>query len=155
MAETKSYMVDIRLELVTEDDEEVKAVRIHGMKHDPLPLSLTCDFLDRIQMMTPGEPVMCMASVKPREPLVENGKMYVLMHSDCQFQAGDYFKAFGDRFLQHVRSGEVVEVTEGNVEGFVCCGDSQAFTEVPASPEEVGFTDRIIEKIKNIKDGGQ
>ena len=155
MADKKSYMVDIRLELVTEDDEKVKAVRIRNMKHDPLPLNLTCDLLDRIRMMTPGEPVMYMASAKPREPLVENGKMYVLKYTDCQFQAGDYFKAFGDRFLQHVRSGEVVEVTEGNVAGFVCCGDSQAFTNVPASPEEVGFTDRIIKKMKEIKDGGQ
>ena len=30
MAETKSYMVDIMLELVTEDDGKVKAVRIRG-----------------------------------------------------------------------------------------------------------------------------
>lgn len=56
--ETKSYMVSMQMEIVSDDAHNVKALRIHGFHNEQMPALLWCDFLGRLGQMTPGEDVM-------------------------------------------------------------------------------------------------
>ena len=61
MADTKdlkSYMADMQMEIVTDDNRTVKAVRIHGFHNEQMPVTLWCDLMQRFGQMTPDEPVM-------------------------------------------------------------------------------------------------
>ena len=60
----KSYMLSLQMEIVSDDDEHVKAVRIHGFQNEPLPLALYGDVLQCLTRMTPGKEVM----------FIQNGK---------------------------------------------------------------------------------
>lgn len=60
----KSYMTSMQMEIVSDDDKTVKAIRIHGFQNEQMPVSLWCDLMQRFGKMTPGEEVM----------FVQNGK---------------------------------------------------------------------------------
>lgn len=60
----KSYMADMQMEVVTEDDSTVKAIRIHGFHNEEMPVRLWCDLLQRFGNVTTGEEVM----------FIQNGK---------------------------------------------------------------------------------
>ena len=62
----KSYMADMQMEIVTEDDSTVKDIRIHGFHNDAMPVRLWCDLIKRLENMTPGEKVMFIQSAKER-----------------------------------------------------------------------------------------
>ena len=55
----KSYMAAMKMEVITEDDKTVKAVRVHGLRTvDDFPVEIFCGFMEALGRMTPGEPVM-------------------------------------------------------------------------------------------------
>lgn len=107
MDEKKSYLINMRLEVVTNDGETVNTIHIHGIDNEPVPLLLWCDFLERLGKMTPGENVLfvCTDGRIEMRPLVEDGKGYVITKNDGDFVTGDYFEGIGDFELKHCRSG--------------------------------------------------
>ena len=150
MADMKSYMIDMSIEVMTEDDETVKAIRLHGLKNELIPLHLWCDFLERLGRMTPSEKVMLVVGEK-RRPLVEKDKGYVITDKYGNFIPGDIFKGIGDYELQHCRTGETVRVNRELMESlfFKCVGDFDAHWAEPISPENM----EMISKIKESKEG--
>lgn len=56
--EQKSYMVDIKMEIVATSSYNVESIRIHGFSNEDMPLTLWSDFLIRFGQMTPGKDVM-------------------------------------------------------------------------------------------------
>ena len=144
MEEKKSYIIDMSMEILTDDGENVKAVRIHDMKVEPMPVRLFCDFLGRLGQMTQGEPVM-LVSDGPTEPLVEKDKGYVITGNYAGFIPGDIFKGVSDHELQHARSGKVISVYREMMDRlFRCCGD---FNETWAEPISED-TRKILEELK-------
>lgn len=58
MAEEKklrSYMANMQMEIVSDDDKTVKAIRLHSFQNEQMPVSLLCDLMQRLGRMTPGE----------------------------------------------------------------------------------------------------
>lgn len=146
--EKKYYMIDLSMEVMTEDNETVKAIHIHGIKNDPVPLSLWCDFLERLGRMTPDEMVMFVTGERCR-PLVEKDKGYIITDYYRDFIPGDIFKGVGDYELQHCRSGEIVTVEREMMESlFKCVGEFDASWADVISPENM----EMVEKIKNMAD---
>ena len=60
----KSYIADMQLEIVSDDNKTVKAIRIHGFHHEQMPVYLWCDLMRRFGQMTPDEEVMFVQSGK-------------------------------------------------------------------------------------------
>ena len=144
MAEMKSYLMNMQLEMLTDDDETVKAIHIHHLNNEPIPLQLFCDFLERLNRMVPDESVMFVGKGHTvLKPLVEKGKAYVISKSDGEFIAGDYFEGISDFELKHCRSGQVVRMSRDTMKDFACVGDYDPHYADPISPE----TKEMIEKV--------
>ena len=142
MAEMKSYLIELSMEVLTEDDETVKAIHLHGVKNELIPLHLWCDFLERLGQMTPGEKVMLVTGEK-RKPLVEECKGYIITERFGNFLPGDVFIGISNYELQHCRTGEVVRVNREMMDGlFKILGDVDPRWIDPISPE----TKEMIEK---------
>lgn len=146
MAEKKSYLMNMQLEVVTDDDETVKAIHIHGIDNEPVPLPLWCDILERLGRMTPDESVLFVGKRTERKPLVESGKAYVITKNDGDFITGDYFEGISDFELKHCRSGRVVRMSRETMKDFLCVGDYDKSMAQPISPECM----EMIEKTKMI-----
>lgn len=65
MAKKKSYLMNMQLEMLTDDDETVKAIHIHHLNNEPIPLQLFCDFLERLNRMVPEESVLFVGDYDP------------------------------------------------------------------------------------------
>lgn len=78
-----SYLINMQLEVVTDDGETVKDVRIHGIENEPVPLPLWCDFLERISKVVSGGSVLFVSKRTERKPLVEVGKGYIITKTTC------------------------------------------------------------------------
>ena len=143
--EKKSYMVDMSMEILTENDEKVKAIRLHGVKNELMPLRLLCDFLERIERMTPYEKVMLVTGEKHR-PLVEKDKYYAITGHYGDFIPGDIFKGIGDYELEHVRTGEIVRVNRDLIDEFfeILVEFDPRWTE-PISPETMEMISKARE----------
>lgn len=116
--EKKSYMVDLSIEVFTEDDEIVKA---------------------------PGEKVL--VTGENRRPLVEKGKGYVITDYYGSCIPGDIFKGISDYELEHCRSGEIFKVNRNIMDRlFKCCGDFDPRWTLPISPENLELVSKIKKK---------
>ena len=147
--EKKSYMVDLSIEVFTEDDEIVKAIHLHSVKNELIPLHLWCDFFERLGQMTPGEKVM-LATGEDQRPLVEKGKGYVITDYYGSCIPGDYFKGISDYELEHCRSGEIFKVNRNIMDRlFKCCGDFDPRWAQPISPKNL----ELVSKIKKEMEG--
>lgn len=148
MDKKKSYVIDLSIEVVTEDDEAVKAISLLSMKNELIPIRLWCDFLGRLSWMTPGENVMLAPGGK-RKPLVEKDKGYVITENYGEFTTGDIFWGVDDYELQHCRSGEVIRVNRELMESlFRCVGDFDVRWAAPISPENMEMIERIKKEMK-------
>ena len=146
MDEKKSYLMNMQLEVVTDDGETVKAIHIHGIDNEPVPLPLWCDFLERLGRMTPDESVLFVGKRTERKPLVEPGKAYVITKNDGDFITGDYFEGISDFELKHCRSGRVVRMSRETMKDFLRVGDYDKSMAQQISPECM----EMIEKTKMI-----
>lgn len=144
MAEKKSYLIELSMEVLTEDDETVKAIHVHHLNNEPIPLQLFCDFLERLNRMVPEESVLFVgdSSTQPK-PLVEEGKAYVISKSEDEFIAGDYFAGISAFELKHCRSGKIVRINRETRENFFCVGDIDPHYVDLILPE----TKEMIEKV--------
>lgn len=137
--EEKSYLVEMTMELLTDDNGKVKAINIHRTKHEQIPLHLWCDFIGKIAHMVPGENVMFVDDGLSIKPLVEKDKAYIIKKDIGDFIRGDIFKGVGDRELVHCRSERVVKVTRDDIKDFTCVGDydDEMAKPIPTEMEEV------------------
>lgn len=112
----KSYLADMQLEIVSDDDKTVKAIRIHGFHHEQIPVYLWCDLMRRFGQMTPDEEVLFVQSgklingksIKHQTGCIP-GRLYVLTENFDDYIQGDYFFGLdGGNQLQHVRTGNQV-----------------------------------------------
>ena len=144
MAEMKSYLMNMQLEMLTDDDETVKAIHVNHLNNEPIPLQLFCDFLERLNRMVPEESVLFVGdSITQPKSLVEKGKAYVISKSDGEFITGDYFEGISAFELKHCRSGKIVRINREAMENFFCVGDYDPHYADPISPE----TKEMIEKV--------
>ena len=144
MAEMKSYLMNMQLEMLTDDDETVKAIHIHHLNNEPIPLQLFCDFLERLNRMVPEESVMFVDdSIMQPKSLVEKGKAYVISKNIGDFVANDYFEGINDFELKHCRSGQIVRMSRDTMKDFACVGDYDPRYAYPIPPD----TKEMIEKI--------
>lgn len=143
-------MIELVLEVLTDDDQTVKAIRIHGVNNERLPLKLFCDFLERVRYMTPDEPVMLATESSGYRPPVEKDKGYVITDRYGGFEVGDIFKGVSDYELRHCRSGEVFKVNR-EIMGrlFKCVGDFDERWAAPISQENLAMLERIREKFNS------
>lgn len=76
--EQKSYMVDIKMEIVATSSYNVESIRIHGLSNEDMPLTLWSDFLRRIGQMTPGKDVMFVNNGKriTQDPITTTNKKW-------------------------------------------------------------------------------
>ena len=146
MDEKKSYLMNLQLEVLTDDGETVKAVHIHGIDNEPVPLQLWFDFLERLSRITPDGSMLFVGKRNERKPLVESGKGYVIRKTDGNFSTGEYFKGWSDFELMHCRSGEIVRVDRETIKDFICVGDYDKSMAEPVSPESI----KLIERIKKL-----
>lgn len=56
--EQKSYMVDMKMEVVATGSYTVEGIRIHSFHSEAMPVTLWCDLMQRLGHMTPGKDVM-------------------------------------------------------------------------------------------------
>ena len=143
--EKKNYLMNLLLEVVTDDGETVKAIHIHRIDNEPTPLVLWCDVLDRLRSMMPDESVLFVggSSVVPKTP-IEKGKGYIIKKDSGDFITGDYFEGVSNFELKHCRSGQVVRVSRETMKDFLCVGDYDESMVQPILPECM----EMIEKVK-------
>ena len=144
------YQMNMMLEVVTDNDETVKAIHIHKIENEATPVALWCDFLDRLRRMMPDNSVLFVGGsmATPKSP-VEKDKGYVITDYYGGYIPGDFFKGISDYELEHCRSGEVFKVNR-KIMGrlFRCCGDFDPQWTAPISPETL----EMISKAKEEKD---
>lgn len=141
--EKKSYLVNMQFSIVTDNGEKVKAIHIHQMNNEPVPLQLWCDFLGRLSSMLPDESVLFVGGgCKEIEPLVEKGKAYLITKNIDDFITNDYFEGISSIELKHCRSGQVVRVDQEKIKNFVCVGDYDARLAAPISEETLEMLER-------------
>lgn len=115
--------MDLQMEVLTDDGETVKAIRVHDMGHEPVPLPLWCDLLQRMSWMTTESVMLVGGGRVERKPPVEKGMAYVLNKDVGGFFTGDYFEGIGDCRLRHCRSSKVLVVdSEDVMADFACVG---------------------------------
>ena len=142
----KSYIADIQLEIVSDDDNTVKAIRIHGFHHEQIPVFLWCDLLRRFGQMTPNEEVLFVQSGKRINGMPIKhptgcipGRLYVLTEKFGDYIPGDYFFGLdGGSQLQHVRTGGQVAYDISTEDIFYDTGqkyDPEAFARYDAMLE--------------------
>lgn len=149
--EKKSYMVDLSIEVFTEDDEIVKAIQLHSVKNELIPLhhlrrpAAAAD--ERLGRMAPGEKVL--VTGENRRPLVEKGKGYVITDYYGSCIPGDIFKGISDYELEHCRSGEIFKVNRNIMDRlFKCCGDFDPRWTLPISPENLELVSKIKKEME-------
>lgn len=142
--EKKSYLMSMQLEVVTDDGETVKAVHIHGIDNEPVPLPLWCDFLERLSKVVPDGSVLFVGKRTERKPLVEVGKGYIITKDSGDFITGDYFEGVSDSELKHCRSGQVIRMSRETMKDFLCVGDYDKSMAEPVSRENMDFIERIL-----------
>lgn len=146
----KSYLMDIQLSMVTDDDKKVKAIHIHQVNTESAPVYLWCDFLRRLAQMVPDGSVLFVGDGRKEiKPLVEKGKAYVITRNRDDLIANDYFEGVSDFELKHCRSGRVIKVNRYDMEDFICVGDYDPLMAMPISQECL----EAIERIKKETEG--
>lgn len=128
----KSYLMNMQLEVVTDDGETVKAIHIHGVDNEPVPLPLWCDFLERLGRMTPDESVLFVGKHTVRKTPVEKGKAYVIAKDDGDFE------------LKHYRSGRMVRMSREAMKHFLCVGDYDKGMAEPISPGCMEMMEKLM-----------
>jgi len=76
--EQKSYMVDIKMEVVATGGNNVEGIRIHGFSNEKMPVRLWCDLLRTFGQMTPGKDVMFVTNGKriTQDPITITNKKW-------------------------------------------------------------------------------
>lgn len=70
LAPKPSYLANMTLEVISDDNQKVSKILIHGFSHQPMPADLWCDFLQALNRMTP-EAEVCFTTRPPSNTLQE------------------------------------------------------------------------------------